>query len=126
MSEALVIHARDGRIVESNPAAEAILGLTQDQLSGKSSLDPHWRAIHEDGSPYPGEDHPAMLTLRTGRALQNRIMGVDDPQRGRRWISISSSPIWGPDPHAPEAARGHLRGHHPSGRDRGAPGRLLA
>jgi PAS domain S-box-containing protein len=102
MSEGLVIHDRDGRITESNAAAEIILGLTRDQLWGKSSTDPGWQAIHEDGSPFPGDQHPAMLTLRTGMPLRDQVMGIDDPKRGRRWISINSSPIWGERKDRPE------------------------
>jgi len=103
MSEGLVIQGRDGAIIDSNPAAEMILGLTKGQLSGRTSCDPAWRAIREDGSPYPGDEHPSMVTLRTGRALQNQVMGLEDPRRGRRWISINSSPIWGQDANAPDS-----------------------
>ena len=45
-------------------------------MIGVSSLDPRWRAIHEDGSPFPGEEHPAMVTLRTGRPQEGVLMGV--------------------------------------------------
>ncbi|MCL4255728.1 MAG: PAS domain S-box protein, partial [Anaerolineae bacterium] len=58
MSEGVVVHAHDGSIQTCNRAAERILGLTQDQMKGLTSIDPRWRAIHEDGSPFPGETHP--------------------------------------------------------------------
>jgi len=103
MSEGLVIQDRYGSIVDSNSAAETILGLTKDQLCGKTSCDPEWRAVREDGSAYPGDEHPAMVTLRTGQALRDQIMGIEDPRRGRRWISINSSPIRSQDLHVREA-----------------------
>ena len=31
---------------------------------------------HEDGSPFPGETHPVMVTLRAGRPCSNVVMGV--------------------------------------------------
>ena len=47
-----------------------------------------WIAIREDGSPFPGEDHPAMVALRTGRPVTNVVMGVSNPaEGGYRWIS---------------------------------------
>jgi PAS domain S-box-containing protein len=94
LSEGLVFQGQDGRIVDANPAAEAILGLTRDQLLGRTSMAPSWRAVHEDGSPFPGHEHPAMVTLRTGRPLRGQVMGVYAPSFGLRWLSVNSSPIF--------------------------------
>ncbi|XWX02511.1 ATP-binding protein [Aggregatilineales bacterium SYSU G02658] len=90
LSEGVVVHAPNGSIIASNEAAAAILGLTMDQLLGKDSFDPQWQSIHEDGSPFPPEEHPVMVTLRTGQELSGVVMGVHQPNRALRWISISS------------------------------------
>ncbi|MEI6715549.1 MAG: ATP-binding protein [Verrucomicrobiota bacterium] len=92
MSEGLVVQRRDGAIESCNPAAERILGLTHDQLCGRTSLDPRWRAIREDGSPFPGAEHPAMVTLRTGEPVRDVVMGVGLDGEKRRWILINSIP----------------------------------
>ncbi len=97
MSEGVVMQRAGGEIVAGNPAAERILGLTRDQMAGKTSLDPGWRAIHEDGSPFPGETHPAMVTLRTGAPQRGVVMGVCRPDGTLRWILVNSEPIPGPD-----------------------------
>jgi PAS domain-containing protein len=55
MAQGVVFQDADGKIVSANPAAERILGLSLDQLQGRTSVDPRWRAIHEDGSDFPGE-----------------------------------------------------------------------
>lgn len=94
MQEGIVIHNSDGSIFSFNQAAAQILGLTADQLMGRTSFDPRWRAIHEDGTPFPGENHPAMITLRTGEAQTNVIMGVHKPDQTLSWISINSQPIF--------------------------------
>ena len=75
----VIYHDRNGEIIRANQAAERILGLTIDQLQGRTSLDPGWRAIHEDGSDFPGESHPAMKALETGREVKNVIMGGYHP-----------------------------------------------
>jgi len=93
MSDGVVYHDERGEIVHFNQAACEILGLTGDQLIGKSSLDKNWRSIHEDGTEYVGEDHPAMVTLRTGKPVDGVTMGVFDPSKQKyRWISIISIP----------------------------------
>lgn len=93
MQEGIVVQNIKGEIIVCNPAAERILGLTTGQLMGRTSIDPRWRSIHEDGSNFPGEEHPAMVTLRTGEALTNVVMGIHHPNGELRWISINSIPI---------------------------------
>lgn len=97
MTEGIVMQTQSGVIEACNTAAEQILGLTAEQMMGRKSVDPRWRAIHEDGSPFPGETHPAMITLRTGQPLKNVIMGVHQPDGQLRWISINSQPLLRPD-----------------------------
>jgi PAS domain S-box-containing protein len=93
MSQGVVYHDRTGEIIRSNEAAENILGLTADQLSGRSSLDPRWRAVHKDGSDYPGETHPAMEALKTGKPVEHKIMGVFRPDlEDYVWLSVSAVP----------------------------------
>lgn len=96
MTEGMVLYAPDGRIVEANPAAERILGMTLDQLLGRTSLDPRWSAVREDGSPFPADEHPALTALRTGEVVHGVLLGIDDPQAGgRRWIRINAVPLRG-------------------------------
>lgn len=102
MSEGLVIHARDGHIIDLNEAAETVLGLTRDQILGRTSLDPDWRAIREDGSEYPGDEHPAMVTLRTGVAQHRVVMGVHTAGEHTRWLSVNAEPL--PPSDDPKAA----------------------
>ena len=103
LAEGVVLQSADGQILTCNPAAERILGLSVDQLAGRSSLDPRWRAIHEDGAPFPGETHPAMVSLRTGHAMQNVIMGVHKLDEALTWISINSQPLFKPGANQPHA-----------------------
>ncbi len=103
LSEGIVLNAKDGAIMASNAAAEKILGLTCDQMMGHTPIDPRWRAIHEDGTPFPGETHPGTVTLRTGKPQSNVIMGVHKPDGTLTWISINSQPIFQPGEHEPSA-----------------------
>ncbi len=86
----LVVQDAAGVIVDCNEAAAATLGLTRDQVVGRASVDPRWAAVRENGSRFPVEEHPGMVTLRSGTPCTDVIMGVDNPGRARRWISVSS------------------------------------
>ncbi len=93
MSEGLVFQDQSGKIISHNPAALKILGLTSDQLNGRTSLDPKWKAIREDGTDLPGEEHPAMVSLITGREIRGFLMGLSLPSGELKWISINSTPF---------------------------------
>lgn len=97
MNEGVVFQRADGTIETCNPAAESILGITFDQTTGKVTLDPDWRAIHEDGSAFPIETRPLMVTLQTGKAQSNIIMGVHKPDNELTWISINTEPVFADD-----------------------------
>ncbi len=85
----------NGKIISANPQTEEILGLSIDQMQGKTSTDPTWKSIHEDGSDFPGETHPAMVALKTGKKVKNVIMGVFDPKKEEtRWININATPLF--------------------------------
>lgn len=103
LAEGVVLQRADGHILTCNAAAERILGLSIEQMSGRSSMDPRWRAIHEDGSAFPGETHPAMVTLRTRQAMHDVIMGVHKPDGTLTWISIDSQPLFKPGTDHPYA-----------------------
>jgi PAS domain S-box-containing protein len=95
VAEGLVLQDARGRILECNGAAERILGLSAALMNGVDSLDPRWRAVREDGTPCSGESHPAMRTLRTGRAQRDETMGVFRPDGSLVWLSINAEPIFG-------------------------------
>ncbi|MDX9753298.1 MAG: PAS domain S-box protein [bacterium] len=102
MNQGVVYQDRDGIIIRANPAAAEILGLTLDQVMGRTSHDHRWDAIHEDGSPFPGKDHPSMVALRTGAAVHNVIMGIFHPiQNTYRWILVDAHPEFQPNESTP-------------------------
>jgi PAS domain S-box-containing protein len=93
MSDGMVVQGPSGAIVDSNAAACEILGLSEDELFGRVSKDPRWRAVRPNGEDFPGDEHPAMVTLRTGAQQNNVIMGIETPAGEQRWLSINSRPI---------------------------------
>ena len=95
MSQGVIYQDTDGKIVAMNPAAERILGMAQAELLGEISVGMEQRTLREDGSPYPEMEHPSMVSLRTGARLRNVVMCVYNPrEKGYRWISIDSVPLF--------------------------------
>ncbi len=94
MHEGLSVQSRDGRIILFNDRACEILGLTSDQMAGRTSIDPRWRAVHEDGSPWPGETHPAMIALKEGIDQNGQVMGIHKPSGELTWLSVNAVPLF--------------------------------
>jgi PAS domain S-box-containing protein len=89
----IVVQDAVNAIVVANDAAARTLGLTHDELHGRTSLDPRWAAVHEDGTPFPDDEHPAVVSLRTGEACSRVVMGVHRPDGSLVWLEVNSEPL---------------------------------
>ncbi|MEN6595462.1 MAG: PAS domain S-box protein [Clostridiaceae bacterium] len=95
MALGVVYQAADGAIISANPMAERILGLTFEQMSGRTSMDTMWHIIKDDGSQIHGPDHPAMVALKTGKPYGPYVMGVYNSQLADYvWLSINAIPLF--------------------------------
>ncbi len=71
----IVFQGTDGGILTCNPSAAKILGMSMASVVESSSFSQHWHPIHEDGSPFPGAEHPSMLPHFL-RAQRLEILGT--------------------------------------------------
>lgn len=93
MSQGIFYQAANGKIIDANKAAVKMLGLTLGQFLGKDSFDPRWRVIDEDHNVIPPENHPSMVALRTGKAVENQTVGIFIPETGDyNWLIIDVIP----------------------------------
>jgi two-component system, cell cycle sensor histidine kinase and response regulator CckA len=102
MAQGAVYQDAEGHILSANPAAQRILGLSLDQMQGRTSTDPRWKAIHEDGSDFPGNTHPSMVALKTGKEVHSAVMGVFNPKTDdHTWVSVDAVPQFKPGEETP-------------------------
>ena len=93
MQVGVLLQGRRAEILLSNPKSLELLGIDEDQLLGKTSFDPDWNVIHEDGSPFPGTSHPVPQAIATRHSVLNVVMGVYRPiTRDRIWLSVDAEP----------------------------------
>ena len=104
MAEGIILQDATGVVRTCNAAAERILGLSADQLMGVISIDARWRAVTEEGEPFPGDEHPINVTLRTGQPFTDVIMGIHKPDGTLAWLSVNSQPLFRPNETTPYAA----------------------
>ncbi len=99
----MVLQLADGSIQGCNSRAQELLGMTAEQMQGNSSMNCPWQTLHEDGSDFPGETHPAMVALQTGQPCSNVIMGFYQPQGELIWLKLNSQPLFQGDRSTPYA-----------------------
>jgi PAS domain S-box-containing protein len=97
MAQGIFYQRADGVVIDCNPAVLEMFGLTRDQFLGRTSMDPRWKVIHEDGSDFPGEHHPSMEALRIGKSVHGVVAGVFNPRKEDCvWLSINAIPQFRP------------------------------
>src|SRR4028118_573384 len=99
----MLLQLADGSIQGCNSHAEELLGMTAQQMQGCTSINSLGHTVHEDGSDFPGETHPAIVALQTGRSCSNVIMGFYQPQGKLIWLTLNSQPLFQGDRSTPYA-----------------------
>ena len=90
LAEAIILSGDGGRIVECNPAAVELLGVSESVILDRTSQDERFELIRRDGSLIAPEDRPATRTRATGLPCRDVVMGVRRPDGDCRWISANS------------------------------------
>jgi putative nucleotidyltransferase with HDIG domain len=88
----LVLQGVDGRAIDCNKWALGLLGITRNEMLGRSPFGDPWEAVREDCSPYPEDEHPGNVTLKSLEPSTAVVMGVDVPGRARLWILVHAAP----------------------------------
>ncbi len=98
LAEGVVIHT-DGHVVDANPAAQRILGVSLDRMDhmhGRAATT-YPRTLRSDGSDFPTSEHPSAVATRTGLPVRGVVMGLEHPGAEPTWILINSLPLPEPD-----------------------------
>ena len=93
LDEGVVVIDDQGVLRTGNASAERILGLPMAELTKRPLSDSSWKAVHEDGTPFPSDAYPASVTLRTGQSCSGVVMGLYKPDGDLRWLEVNSRPL---------------------------------
>lgn len=93
MADGVMVQTSETVSIEVNAAAERILGLSIEQLTGKKAIEGKWDSIREDYTPFPLAERPASVTLKTGQPQRNVVIGIRKPSGELIWIMCSSEPL---------------------------------
>ncbi len=94
IGEGVILQDASERILLWNRTAAAIFGLGSEEVVGRPAGIRDWHTIHENGTPFPVQDHPSLHTLRTGEPCGGVIMGIVKDGQGASWIEINTRPLF--------------------------------
>ena len=94
MQEGIIVQNANGEIIECNLAAQKIFKLPKEDMLGKTSNNPKYRVIHEDGTPFSPQERPAPKAFLTKEAQENVIMGVIREDGTKVWVMTNAQPIF--------------------------------
>ena len=94
LSSGVMVHAADTRLLDANPAACQVLGLTLDQMRGKMALDSEWAFLEEDGSVMQVARLPVNQVLALRAPVRNLVVGLRRPELAHTvWVLCSAFPL---------------------------------
>lgn len=91
--DGVLMIGKDGNILTCNRRAADILGLSMEKLIGKKIPDNSWKIIRPDGSHFPQNEFPAMVSLQTGFPQRHVKMGIETVQGSLAWLSVNSEAL---------------------------------
>ena len=94
LNAGVVAHAPDTSILFCNRRALEILGLSMDQMMGKTAMDPQWRFVHANGSDMAPDDYPIGRILKNQTMLEDYVLGiVGANDRPATWVICNGLPV---------------------------------
>jgi len=82
-----------GNIVETNAAAELLLGLKREEHENRVIDGKEWRIIRPDGSDMPPEEWASVIALKEKRLVSNCVMGIITSGDTVTWLDVTAAPL---------------------------------
>jgi PAS domain S-box-containing protein len=83
----------DGVLIDINPSAVSLFGVSREDFLNRTSHSPAWDVIDEAGSPLSGDQHPSMVALSTGRNVSGMVVGIRHALTGNMvWVEANAIP----------------------------------
>ncbi|MCB1179171.1 MAG: PAS domain S-box protein, partial [Leptospiraceae bacterium] len=100
LNEGIIIRDKSNKIILHNDAAKSILGSRI--LKDLDNLNPnlHYKFINESGENYHLDELPAIFTLKTGKPVVDKVLGVKN-ENLIKWFKVNTIPIFENDETTP-------------------------
>lgn len=94
VSEGVVIVDTKGVIVDTNAAADRLLGMPKSDIIGRSVVDPRWRIVDMRGNQVKFSDHPVTVALVEEVPVVNKRIAMSQPDGTQRLLMVNAAPMF--------------------------------
>jgi two-component sensor histidine kinase len=97
VNHGIVFRDPKGHVTSFNPKAEELFkGLIKSDATFPKMLDDYVQGtIHDDGTDFPIKIHPSKLALKTGKDIENIVMGFPNNEE-YKWFKVTAIPLFQP------------------------------
>ncbi|MFM8333190.1 MAG: CHASE domain-containing protein, partial [Candidatus Methylumidiphilus sp.] len=81
-----------GKIVESNPIAATLLGVSVHEQTRRAIDGPAWKLVRPDGTPMPVKEFPSVRALHARRPASAEL-GVVKADGATTWLHVTAAPL---------------------------------
>ena len=93
LDEGIILVDPEGNVLATNASCERILARPAADMAWRPSAETFSGVVDENEEAVAAGELPFLLTLRTGEARQNVVLGVTRGDGSRVWISMNSQPL---------------------------------
>jgi PAS domain S-box-containing protein len=91
----IVVHSPNTSIIKNNQIAAELLGLSLDQMKGKTAIDPDWKFIHENNIPFLLDEYPVNQIINNKKIINNLSVGIVRPATNDIvWVNVNGFPVF--------------------------------
>jgi PAS domain S-box-containing protein len=83
----VVVQGPKAEILLCNAVSLDLLGLSEAEYLGRTSFDPRWRIVDENGQDFAADKRPVARVLATRSDVRNVVMAIFRPRRDD-WVSL--------------------------------------
>lgn len=92
--EGVVLYNAAGEVYACNGSATRMLGLSFDELKGRTPFDPRWKTVGKDGLPFPPHRFATSIALATGKPVKGVEIGHIKPNGELSWLRVNANPLF--------------------------------
>lgn len=93
LTQGVILHAKNGDIIDLNPSAAEIFSLDRNDVFGKNSFSETWLLHNENGNKIGRADYPLFKVVDTKKPIYNKELWVENINTHKQlWISVSIIP----------------------------------
>ena len=103
VNDGVLLYDDQLRVINSNSAAQRILGLSADQLAGRAPIQEAFRLLDAQEHPLEPQYQPSVRAWNSGLPVRNEVLAVQRPDGSRVWIQSNAEPMFLPGESRPYA-----------------------